>query len=216
MRDFFLRLVAAAALGAALACGIHIWRVMHPPPDPPTLTEPVRRLASAGEYFLIQYVASRTPTGVIGFPPGTRVMKREERGELWLMNDGRYDLEVRPAQLTNDLDVAALAEHLDATAQGALAAYQQRELDEWQRARVAQEARQASGANSGEAATRSSVGGRPNPLGDSGSAVAGGRRVAGSAWVYPNLMMVERSGNVGSVTDLRTRVPDPPTVRTSR
>ncbi len=207
MKRFFLHLTVSIAVAALLAGALAGWRWWRTP------APVVRRLAPPGEFYLVQYVSWRTLNGVIGFPPGTRVKLREDRGETWLVNDGRYDAEMRPAQLTNALDVAEWALRADEAAQSALADYQQREREAWQRAHLADASRQAAGANAADAALRGrGVGGQDTRLHERSSAVAGGRTVAGAAWVYPTLTVVQQRTE-GAATDLRLRVPTPAPAR---
>ena len=94
------------------------------------------RLAQPGVLYLLEYVSSKSDTGVIGFAPGTRLRLVEDKGDTIVVSDGRTKLEVAEDKLTNDLDIAALAANQDAEGQQQLADYLagQRRIDEALRA----------------------------------------------------------------------------------
>lgn len=94
----------------------------HPPrPGGEALRMPaeIHRLAPRGTFFVVEYVSVRTPTGVAGFEPGREVhfVKADEEKQLLTVSDGKYQVEVGPMQLTNDLDIAALARRQDEASQ---------------------------------------------------------------------------------------------------
>jgi hypothetical protein len=80
------------------------------------------RLAPEGTYFLLQRVAMKIDSGVIGFAPGTKVTLVEKGDPLWTVSDGHYQFAVTWPQLTNDLDVAESAARSDYAAQAQIAA----------------------------------------------------------------------------------------------
>ena len=90
------------------------------------------RLAQPGVLYLLEYVSSKSDTGVIGFAPGTRLRLVEDKGDTIVVSDGRTKFEVAEDKLTNDLDIAALAANQDAEGQQQLADYLagQRAIDE--------------------------------------------------------------------------------------
>ena len=107
----------------------------------PSPKPPERHLAPQGIFFMVDYVSARTKNGVTGFLPGQEVRfvsDNEAKGTL-LVTDGNAQVFVTPMQLTNDLDVAALARRQDQQSQGALLAYQEsaKQADEQMRRQVA-------------------------------------------------------------------------------
>ncbi|MBV9127280.1 MAG: hypothetical protein JO117_04260, partial [Verrucomicrobia bacterium] len=88
---------------------------------PPPAPEPTPRLAPEGVFFLTQYVSLTTRSGVIGFEPGQRVKFVRGKETTLIVTDGKYEIEVTPDQLTNDLDLADLARRNDQTSQALLA-----------------------------------------------------------------------------------------------
>ena len=108
-----------------------------PPPLPPAPAQPVvyvpaptpvpkpvptprpRRLAPEGTFFVTQYVSVRTPKGVVGFEPGRQVkfVGVDEAKELLIVTDGEYQAELGPMQITNDIDIAVLAQRQDQASQ---------------------------------------------------------------------------------------------------
>jgi hypothetical protein len=79
-------------------------------------TPPLRHLAPAGIYFLVQRVSITTDSGVFGDPPGTKVTMVTP-GPPMQVTDGPNQFEVLPSQVTNDLDVAGQAYYADQRAQ---------------------------------------------------------------------------------------------------
>jgi hypothetical protein len=67
------------------------------------------RAAPAGVYFTLIYLSVRTPSGITGFEPGTRVVCIKDDGPMLLVRAGNLQFEAKRQYLTNDLDVANLA-----------------------------------------------------------------------------------------------------------
>jgi hypothetical protein len=115
MRQFLLILIVA---------GIAIWAYFHfrgepaPPPREP-------RLAKQGTFFVLEYVSVPTPNGIIGFEPGREVhfVRAEHDKGMLIVSDGEHDVEMKPSQLTNDLDIADLARNGDQSSQHQITAY---------------------------------------------------------------------------------------------
>lgn len=86
-------------------------------PTPAVATPPTSpRLAAPGTFFLLRKKSVTTADGVIGFKPGTLVTRQADGSYL---AEGRK-LEVTPADLTNNLDIAAQIAGQDALRQAAL------------------------------------------------------------------------------------------------
>ena len=86
-----------------------------PPRHAPEL--PMRHLAPEGIFYMVEYSSVRTNRGIVGFQPGLEVRLmgvNKENGTL-TVSDGQYAVEVGPMQITNDLDIAALARRRDRT-----------------------------------------------------------------------------------------------------
>jgi hypothetical protein len=81
------------------------------------------RLAAPGVLYPIEYVSSKTNSGVIAFLPGRPLHVVEDKGDTILVSDGKTKGEVSADELTNDLDIAALAAQQDAQEQQQLADY---------------------------------------------------------------------------------------------
>ena len=119
MKTFLLVVIIAAAVGYYLwhngglpQVGVHEPEIQ------------VVHLAPHGTFFLVQYVSTTTPNGVVGFTPGQQVQfvsADKARGTL-LVTDGEHQVAVKPEQLTNDKDVAALAMKQDQQSQSQVAA----------------------------------------------------------------------------------------------
>ena len=88
----------------------------------PTPSE-THRLAPPGVLYVIQYASVTTDSGVIGFVPGTRVRLVEDKGETIVVTDGTVKADMPADNLTNDLDIAALAARRDAKAQQDLTSF---------------------------------------------------------------------------------------------
>src|SRR5262245_43886927 len=80
-------------------------------------------LAPTGVLYPIEYVSSTTKDGVIGFLPGRPLRVVEDKGETIVVSDGKKKGEVSAGELTNDLDIAALAAQQDAEGQQLLVDY---------------------------------------------------------------------------------------------
>ena len=104
-----------------LAAGLY-WYLQ--PPAPETAAH-VPRLAKHGTFFLTEYVSVPTPNGVIGFEPGreVRFVRADRAKGLLIVTDGKYEAELPPGKLTNDLDAADLARKGDEDSQRQLAAF---------------------------------------------------------------------------------------------
>lgn len=90
-------------------------------PTPGRPVTPQRRLAPEGTFFLLQRASLPIDSGVIGFPPGTKVTLLEQVDSASTVTDGQYQFKVQSSQLTNDLDIAAGIAKSDYTAQAQLA-----------------------------------------------------------------------------------------------
>ena len=117
--------------------------VYAPAPTPvpkPAPATPSRRLAPDGTFFVTQYVSVRTPNGVAGFEPGRQVkfVGLDEAKQLLIVTDGEYQAELGPMQLTNDLDLAVLAQRRDQASQQQLAALLEKDRQEDARLREQQ------------------------------------------------------------------------------
>jgi hypothetical protein len=91
--------------------------------DAPAAQEP--HLARAGTFFVLQYVSVPSAHGIIGFEPGREVhfVRSDRQKGMLLVSDGEYEVEMKPSQLTNDLDIAALARKGDNDSQEQIRAY---------------------------------------------------------------------------------------------
>jgi hypothetical protein len=96
---------------------------LQPPPAPAPQPQPVvaeaprePRLAPEGTFFLLRQRSVETSDGILGLKPGTMV-KRQPNGKY--LAEGQT-LELRPDEITNDLDIAAQAAGADARTQAAL------------------------------------------------------------------------------------------------
>ncbi len=107
------------------------------PPPGDGQTAPVGAATSSGghhlaphdTFYLLQYVAAKTPTGVVGFEPGQAVhlVEVHRPTRTLVVGDGQAQVEVGPDQLTNDMDIAALVRQKDQANQAKIAAYVQAE-----------------------------------------------------------------------------------------
>ena len=88
-----------------------------------------RHLAPHGTLYLLSYVSATTDTGVDGFVPGqeVHVLSADRSKHTLLVTDGKAQVEVPPAKLTNDMDLATLARQQDQANQARVAAYTQAE-----------------------------------------------------------------------------------------
>jgi hypothetical protein len=90
----------------------------------PTPARPVaqqQRLAPEGTFFLLQRASLPIDSGVIGFPPGTKVTLVEQADSVSTVTDGEYQFKVPSSQLTNDLDLAASVAKADYATQAQIA-----------------------------------------------------------------------------------------------
>ena len=88
-----------------------------------------RHLAPHGTLYLLSYVPVTTDTGVDGLVPGqeVHVISADRPKHTLLVTDGKVQVEVSPAKLTNDIDIAAMARQKDQANQARIAAYTQTE-----------------------------------------------------------------------------------------
>ncbi len=112
------------------------------------VNEPVAHephLAKEGTFFVLSYVSVPAPHGVIGFEPGREVhFVRADRAKGCLVvSDGQYEVEIKPSQLTNDLDVAALARKGDENSQHQIAAFIAHEKAVYDRVKIEENVRYA-------------------------------------------------------------------------
>jgi hypothetical protein len=75
------------------------------------------RLAPEGTVYLIEYVSTPTNSGVIGYPPGTRLRLVHDQGDSMTVTTEGRTFNVPGGVVTNDLDLAALAARRDAESQ---------------------------------------------------------------------------------------------------
>lgn len=88
---------------------------------PPSLE--TRRLAPPGVLYVVQYASVTTDSGVVGFVPGTRVQVVQDKGDTITIRNGTLKADMSIDNLTNDLDLAALAARHDAQSQDAVARF---------------------------------------------------------------------------------------------
>ena len=90
-----------------------------------------RHLAPHGTLYLIEYVSVKTDRGVEGFEPGqeVHVVEAHRATHTLVVSDGRAQIEISPAKLTNDMDIAAMVRRKDQADQASIAAYVQTEQD---------------------------------------------------------------------------------------
>ncbi len=103
------------------------WAYMHyfHPGGTASAADAEQHLANPGTFFVLQYVSVPARNGIIGFEPGREVhfvRADREKGQL-VVTDGQYEVEMKPSQLTNDLDIAALARKGDEESQHRIAAF---------------------------------------------------------------------------------------------
>lgn len=128
-----------------------------------TPTPAAKRLAPEGVFFLVRSKSVETSDGIIGLKPGTAVMKQPDGSFL----AGTQKVELRPDEITNDLDVAARVAGADAQRQAAV-----RQAGAAQAALAAQPtpASAAKPATSSSSSTSSTVAAAPAPAATSSSA----------------------------------------------
>ncbi len=95
----------------------------------------VRQLAPEGVFYLLERIAITNDSGVIGELPGTKVTLVTGGETKMQVTDGERTFEVTPAQVTNDLGLAASARKSDETSQAAAASAASKEIDEAARKR---------------------------------------------------------------------------------
>jgi hypothetical protein len=109
------RPIAAARSTPSKKPGIQQSAARSTPARPVVAKQP--RLAPEGTYFLLQRTSLKIDTGVIGFPPGTKVILVDKNDSMSTVSDGQYQFTVPSFQLTNDLDLAENAARSDYAAQ---------------------------------------------------------------------------------------------------
>lgn len=113
-----------------------------PPPAPvstPTPTPVVRHFAPDGVFFVTEEVTVRLKAGLLGIAPGTQVKLVKQKGDVATVNDGTEEFDLKIAQLTNDLDIAARIQKGAQSADQASEVYraqQQAVLEQQQKAQV--------------------------------------------------------------------------------
>ena len=114
-----------------------IWDCEHAIKNLPTRLglrgHPQPRPAPPGVYFTLTYLSVRSPFGITGVEPGTRVVCVKDEGAVLVVKAGKAEFEAKRQYLTNDLEVADLAVRNDAEAQQAVASYiakQQQAIDQ--------------------------------------------------------------------------------------
>jgi hypothetical protein len=118
MKQYFLLLIL---IGLGAWAYFHFYRAdaeQAPPPHEP-------HLAREGTFFVLQYVSVPSNHGIIGFEPGREVhfVRVDHEKGLMVVSDGTYDVEMKPSQLTNDIDIAGLARKGDEDSQRQIKAY---------------------------------------------------------------------------------------------
>jgi hypothetical protein len=105
-----------------LAIGVWVYLHFGGTDAPPA---PEQHLARAGTFFVLQYVSVPSAHGIIGFEPGREVhfVRSDREKGMLLVSDGEYEVEMKPSQLTNDLDIAALARKGDNDSQQQIRAF---------------------------------------------------------------------------------------------
>lgn len=84
-----------------------------PPPTPtpkPTPTPIVHRYAPDGMFYLTDDVTVPLKSGLRGVVAGTPVRLLKDTGDTMQVTDGQQQFEIRKAQVTNDLDIAAIVQ----------------------------------------------------------------------------------------------------------
>ena len=94
-----------------------------------------RHLAPHDTFYMVAYVAVKTDTGVEGFDPGQEVHLVEVRRptHTLVVSDGHAQVEVSPDQLTNDMNIAAMARQKDQADQAQITAYIQSEKEAYEK-----------------------------------------------------------------------------------
>jgi hypothetical protein len=117
MKQFFLLLIL---LGIGVWAYFHYYGGEEAPPPPREA-----HLAKPGTFFVLQYVSVPTANGIIGFEPGreVRYVRVDNEKGMLVVTDGQHEVEMRPSQLTNDLDIAAIARKGDEDSQHQITAF---------------------------------------------------------------------------------------------
>ncbi len=90
-----------------------------PVPTPAVKPTPERHLTPEGAFALVDYVSVHTKTGVIGLEPGqiVKFVSANKTTGTLRVTDGTYQVDVKPDQITNDLDLARIAQRRDQESQ---------------------------------------------------------------------------------------------------
>ena len=113
--------------------------------------EPPRRLCPPDEIYALKYFSATVPGGVVGFEPGRRLKIIRDRGNRLVVSDGKYEVETSVENLTNDLDIADMANRQDAASQTELGRMMASYRSEALRAQAATDAEHARRVNAVEA-----------------------------------------------------------------
>ena len=83
-----------------------------------------RHLAPHDTFYMVTYVAVKTDTGVEGFDPGQEVhlVEVHRPTHTLVVSDAHAQVEVSPDQLTNDMNIAAMARQKDQVNQAQITA----------------------------------------------------------------------------------------------
>lgn len=97
-----------------------------------------RRVAPHDTFYLLSYVSAPTDKGVEGFAPGQEVhlVEVHRPTQTLVVTDGRAQVEVAPAKLTNDMDLADAVRSKDQDSQSRITAYIQGEEEAYKREQV--------------------------------------------------------------------------------
>ena len=91
----------------ALACA-SCTKAPNPAAPTPSPTPVARQLAPEGVFYTVQKITITSDTGVVGIPAGTRVTQLKDNGETFTVTDQETQFEVRPEQVTNDVQLAIM------------------------------------------------------------------------------------------------------------
>ena len=88
-----------------------------------------QRSATDGIFYMLQYASVKTSHGVWGFEPGCKVhlVKVIKERQIFVVSDGKYQIEVLPSSLTRDPKVAAKLQGEDRSAQSQIGVFQERQ-----------------------------------------------------------------------------------------
>ena len=94
-----------------------------------------RHLAPYGTFYMLAYASAKTDVGVEGFEPGQEVklVAVDRPAQKLVVSNGRAQVTVSPSQLTNDLDIAAMARQKDQNNQARIASYLQAEQEAYRK-----------------------------------------------------------------------------------